>query len=150
MAEANANQGYNRQGIVTGANGFLELNGQPVAFCRGINFSYSIQYEPMDVLDNIEVEEFVPVAYRVDSLSAELIDAMGETLIGRGIQPPQDQVATVQEYTLVLKDRPRDAAFGTLEGVRFQNRSLGFRKGQVTASNIGFVAKRFRDQSGRV
>lgn len=150
MAQANANAGFSRSRVVTGANGFLELNGRPVAFCRGVSFSVSYQYEPQEVLDNIEVEEHVPVASRVDSLSVELVDAMGETLIGRGIQPPQEQIGTVQEYTLSMKDRPSDKAWGTFEGVRFQGRSSSFRKGAVSASNVNFVAKRFRDENGRV
>lgn len=51
--------------VFSGARAIFRLGGQKVAFASGCDGSEEIMYEPVDVLDNLEVQEFVPVGYRV-------------------------------------------------------------------------------------
>jgi hypothetical protein len=49
----------------SGARAIFRVAGQKVAFAANVEGSEEIQYEPVDVLDNLEVQEFVPVGYRI-------------------------------------------------------------------------------------
>jgi hypothetical protein len=51
--------------VFSGARTIFRVNDKQVAFASGCDGSEEIMYEAVDVLDNVEVAEYVPVGYRV-------------------------------------------------------------------------------------
>jgi hypothetical protein len=51
--------------VFSGARAIFRVNSKQVAFASGCDGTEEIMYEAVDVLDNIEVAEYVPVGYRV-------------------------------------------------------------------------------------
>ena len=48
--------------LFTGARARFSISGVKVGFARNVTVREEIQLDPVEVLDNIEVEEYVPVA----------------------------------------------------------------------------------------
>ena len=65
--------------------------------------SESIDYEPVDVLDLLEVKEFVPVAYRA-TLSAQIFRVIGKSLKRLGIFPEEKNILTTGDLTCHIED----------------------------------------------
>ena len=80
--------------IITGARARFSIEGVKVGFATDVNLGEEIQYEEANVLDNIEVEEYVPVGYRV-TFTARKFRIVGETLKSRApkIETPGDASA---------------------------------------------------------
>jgi len=150
MGAQNANSGIPRGQVVHGARAYLALGGKPVGYCQGVSFGISVEQAPNDVLDDMETTEFIPTAYRVTNVSAQFVELIGRTLISLGIQPTQENLVLGDEMVMEVKDRPSDSAKYVLEGVQFQSASFDIRKGNLTAAQCSFVAKRLRDEHGRV
>ena len=146
---ANANQGQARGKVYHGARGYITYQGVPLAYCENVSGSIEYDMRPVDVLDNLETEEFVPVSYRV-TLNARFVTVTDKSLIDRGIQVPLEDVLTSGEAVLEMKDRPTDTAQYSFEGVKFQRSSFDLAKGEFTRSDVAFVAKRVRDKDGIV
>jgi hypothetical protein len=51
--------------VLTGARTRLQLNGKTVAVVTGMTIEEDVEHQPLEVIDNIAVSEWVPVAYRV-------------------------------------------------------------------------------------
>lgn len=67
--------------VISGARARLFIDGQAVGYATGVDVSEEIQYEPIRVLDNIEVSEFVPIGYEC-SLSARRVRVVPGSLRG--------------------------------------------------------------------
>jgi hypothetical protein len=50
---------------MTGARTRLQINSKTVAVVTGLSIEEDVEHQPLEVLDNIAVEEWVAVAYRV-------------------------------------------------------------------------------------
>ena len=72
--------------LFTGARARFSINGIKVGYARNVAVTEEIQYDPVEILDNIEVEEFVPVAYRV-TFTASQFRIIGETVKSLGFFP---------------------------------------------------------------
>lgn len=68
----------------SGARAIFRIGGQKVAYAANVEGSEEIQYEEVDVMDNLEVQEFVPVGYRV-SFSCGIFRTVRGTPAGPGI-----------------------------------------------------------------
>ncbi len=51
--------------VLTGARTRLQINSKTVAVVTGLSIEEDVEHQPLETLDNIAVEEWVPVAYRV-------------------------------------------------------------------------------------
>ena len=65
--------------LFTGARARFLLNGEKVGYARQVSGGEEINYEAIDVLDNIQTEEHVPVGYAC-SLSAGMFRIVAKTL----------------------------------------------------------------------
>ena len=70
--------------VFSGARARFKINQSAVGYAAGVSGSESIDYEPVDVLNLLEVKEFVPVAYRA-TLSAQIFRVIGSSLKRLGI-----------------------------------------------------------------
>jgi hypothetical protein len=124
---------------------------------RGTNVQYTaeIDYQDVEVLDNIEVDEFAPVAYRVNG-SIGMIKKTGVTPKSLGLIPETGQgsdehlenILLQADITLVLIDKKTpEARLATLTGVKFGSYGWAVAARGIATENIVFKAIRETDES---
>lgn len=140
--------------VFTGARARLLLAGRKVGYAVNCNGSEEIQYEPLDVLDNIETEEWVPVGYRV-SFSASMVRIVGETVKSLGLFPktgndPQTHLSNIldlKDLSAVLEDSKTGSRICTVEQMKMSTHSLSVNARGMAAKDVNFVCTRMRDES---
>lgn len=140
--------------VFTGARARLLVNGVKVGYARGCSGREEIQYEPVEALDNIEVEENVPTRYRV-TFSMEFVRVVGSTLKTAGIFPKTGQnpeehirnVLTNGELAVTLEDNQTGQVIMTLEQAKASTQNFDVAATGIVGTNVDFVAIRLRDES---
>jgi hypothetical protein len=140
--------------IITGARGRLLINGKKVGYCTQVSIREEIDYVPGEFLDNIEVEEFTPDAYRVSG-NCGFVRVFGETLKSQGFFPKTGatseqhlrNILLQAEISLVLEDNKNNKPMETVVGVRFAGRNLQLGARGVAGHDVDFVARRALDES---
>jgi hypothetical protein len=122
----------------------------PVAYAGNVSGEETIDYEPVDVLDLLEVKEHVPVAYRA-SLNAQVFRVIGQSLKALGIFPRIQDVITSSALTSTIEDaRPVEGgrrAMAFFTGVRAAGHTWDTTARGLTSDNVNFVAIRVEDES---
>lgn len=139
--------------LFTGARARFSIDGKKVGYARNVTVREEVQLDPIEVLDNIEVEEYVPVAYRV-TFSASLFRVIGETLKSKGYFPEtgnsvEDHLTNILnsgEMTATIEDTRTREVFATLEQVRIQSHSWTIDARGVVGEDVEFVAIRVKDE----
>ena len=140
--------------IITGARARFSINGKKIGYATNVAGSEEIEYQPVEVLDNIEVEEFVPTAYRV-TFTASLVRIVGETLKSEGLFPksgssPEDHLTNILlqgDMVCTLEDSKTSKILMTLEQVKIQSRNFTINARGIVGKDVTFVATRMRDES---
>ncbi len=140
--------------LFTGARARFSINGVKVGFARNVTVREEVQLDPAEVLDNIEVEEYVPVAYRV-TFSASIFRIIGDTIKKRGWFPKTGQnteehltnILNTGELTATIEDTRTSAIFATLEQVRIQSHNWTVDSRGIVGEDVEFVAIRLKDES---
>ena len=68
--------------VFTGARARFIIEGRVIGFATNCSGGEEIRYEPVEVLDNIQVQEYVPVGYTVTFQASRV------RLIGRSVRSP--------------------------------------------------------------
>ena len=129
----------------SGARAIFKIGGNPVGFAGGVSGSESIDYEPVDVLDLLEVQEFVPVAYRC-TLSAQIFRVIGNSLKAQGIFPKQQNILTSGELTCSVEDRITRDTMATFQSCKAQEHTFDITARGIVSENVTFVTIRLRDE----
>jgi len=140
--------------VFTGARARFLINNKKVGYATSVAGSEEIQYDPVEVLDNIEVEEFVPTAYRV-TFTAALVRIIGETIKSQGFFPkggtsPDDRLKNILlqgDMVGVIEDSKTGALVATVEQMKMQSRNFTVNARGIVGKDVTFVAIRMRDES---
>jgi len=140
--------------VFTGARARFLINGKKVGYATSVAGSEEIQYDPVEVLDNIEVEEFVPTAYRV-TFTAALVRIIGETIKSQGFFPkggtsPDDRLKNILlqgDMVGVIEDSKTGSLVATVEQMKMQSRNFTVNARGIVGKDVTFVAIRMRDES---
>lgn len=140
--------------LFTGARARFSINGVKVGYARNVTVREEQQLDPVEVLDNIETQEYVPVAYRV-TFSASIFRLIGETLKSRGWFPATGNSAeehltnilNAGELTATIEDTRTSKIFATLEQVRVQSHNWTIDARGIVGEDVEFVAIRLKDES---
>jgi hypothetical protein len=140
--------------ILTGARARFLIDGVQVGYARSVTLGEEIEYQDADVLNNIEVEEHVPVAYRV-RFACSMFRIVGETLKSLGWFPSTgNNPAEHLENILLsgnLKASIEDTKTGTLiavvEQVKVRSVNYTVDARGIVGKDVEFVAIRARDES---
>lgn len=130
----------------SGARARFKINGQKVGFAGGVSGEESIDYEPVNVLDKLEVEEYVPTAYRV-SLNAQIFRVIGSSLKQLGIFPIQSKILTSGALSAVIEDSVTGKTMAVIEQCKAQSHSFDINARGIVSENVSFNAIRMRDES---
>lgn len=131
--------------VFSGARARFKVNGQIVGFAAGVSGSESVDYEPVDVLDLLEVKEFVPVAYRA-TLSAQVFRVIGKSLKALGIFPKEEDILTSGDLTCTIEDRLTGETMAQFEECKAQEHTFDVTARGIVSENVNFVTIRLRDE----
>lgn len=129
----------------SGARAIFLVNGVAVGFAGGVSGEEMIDYEPVDVLNLLEVREFVPVAYRV-SLNAQIFRVVGNSLKAQGILPIQSDIITSGDLEAAIQDSVTRNTVQLFQGVRCAGHSFDITARGIVQENVPFVAIRVVDE----
>lgn len=140
--------------LFTGARARFSINGVKVGYARNVAVTEEIQYDPVEILDNIEVEEYVPVAYRV-TFTASQFRIIGETVKSLGYFPANGQnteehlenILVSGDLTATVEDTRTGKIFATLEQVKVASHNWTIDARGVVGEDLTFVAIRVKDES---
>ena len=157
----------------SGARAIFRYNNKIVAYASGVDVSKDYQHEPVDVLDRVEVAEYVPVGYRVTFNCAifRTVANSRSTGLSAGTNPGpahQGQLGSVKQPSVGLlvrtsgtpsemltngymsasiTDRLTQQTLYRLQGVKATSNSFSVTARGIVSQNIGFVATRCLDES---
>lgn len=131
--------------VFSGARARFKINGIPVGFAAGVSGSESIDYEPVDVLDLLEVKEFVPVAYRA-TLSAQVFRVIGKSLKQLGIFPQEGSILTSGDLDCAIEDRLTGKTMALFQQCKAQEHTFDVTARGIVSENITFVTIRMKDE----
>tara|TARA_R110000851_G_scaffold10531_1_gene37854 strand:+ start:316 stop:738 length:423 start_codon:yes stop_codon:yes gene_type:complete len=131
--------------VFSGCRARFKIDGVPVGFAAGVSGSESIDYEPVDVLNLLEVKEFVPVAYRA-TLSAQVFRVIGSSLKRLGIFPQQQNILTTGELDCSIEDRLTGTTMAHLQGCKAQEHTFDVTARGIVSENVTFVTIRMKDE----
>lgn len=148
--------------VFSGARAIFMINGKKVAWASGVSGGEEIVFEPVETLDNVEVQEFVPVGYRVN-LSCEMFRTISGTpgstappgstgsVKAAGIFPSSagspSAILTTGEMTAIIKDRLTNQTILRVEGVKAASYNFSITSRGLVGQNVSFVALRAKDES---
>jgi hypothetical protein len=140
--------------VFTGCRARFMLNGVKVGLATGVTVRESITYEPVKVLDNIQVEEHAPVDYDV-SLTADSIKLVGTSFKSQGWLPLQGadpaehlrNIIASGELTATIIDNQTGDVVANVEGVKIAETNLNIQARGIVGENVTMVAIRVRGES---
>ena len=140
--------------VITGARARFMIDGKKVGFATNVNGGEEIQYDPLELLDNIEVDEFVPVAYRV-TFTASLVRIVGETVKSEGFFPkagtsPDEHLTNILlqgDMVGVIEDNKTGKKLMTVEQMKLASRNIAINARGIVGKDVTFVAVRMKDES---
>jgi hypothetical protein len=140
--------------VFTGARARFLINSKKVGYATSVAGSEEIQYDPVEVLDNIEVEEFVPTAYRV-TFTAALVRIIGETIKSQGFFPkggtsPDERLKNILlqgDMVGVIEDSKTGSLVATVEQMKMQSRNFTVNARGIVGKDVTFVCIRMKDES---
>ncbi len=141
--------------VLHGARARFIIQGVQVGYARSVSVTEELEYQPMDVLDNIEVEENVAVSYRV-RFTASIFRIVGETLkkagwfpkIGKDAQEHMSNILSTGDLVAVVEDTKTNQPIATLLQCKIASHNWTVEKGTITGEDVEFVAIRVRDETG--
>ena len=140
--------------ILTGARARFSIDGVKIGYARSVSISEEIEQFPVEVMDNIEVEEFVDIAYRV-RFSASWFRIVGETLKSLGYFPQSGSnteehltnILLSGSMTATIEDTKTQSIVATLEQVKITSHNYTIDARGAVGEDMEFVAIRVRDES---
>lgn len=142
--------------VFTGARARFSVDGKPIGFATNCSGSEEIQYEPVNVLDNIQTVEFVPIGYSV-SFQAGRVRLIGDPLrgpnkdmfpkLGNNAQEHLENILNLGDMAAQIEDSITGAIFMNLEQVKIASHSWTVSARGIVGEDINFVAVRMRDEA---
>lgn len=148
------NADFGKGKVFTGARARLSVDGVKVGYATDCDGREEIQLDPVECLDNIEVEEHVPTRYRV-SFSMGFVRVVGNTMKRDGTFPAGGNnkddrlknILTAGALTVTIEDPQTKTVLMTLEQARASSNNFRIGATGIVGNNVDFVAIRMRDES---
>jgi hypothetical protein len=140
--------------IPTGARCVFSINGKVLAYARSVAVSESIDYQPVECLNDLRIREFCPTAYRV-TLSCEVVRLIGTTLKSMGFFAATAQAASTQlinilntgDLVATIEDSVTGTVLATINGVKIASHSWSVDARGMVMESVEFVATTLSEES---
>lgn len=130
----------------SGARAVFLVNSVPTAYAGNTSGSEMVEHQPVDVLNLLEVREFVPVAYTA-TLSANIFRVVGQSLKQQGIMPNQNNIITSPDLEVAIQDNVTGATMQLFQGVRCAGHNWDISARGIVSESVEFVAIRTLDEA---
>jgi len=146
--------------VITGSRVKLQLAGHSVGYATIASYVETLTYDPVAVLDQMEIAEHVPVAYDVAFTASRVfmsVDTLKSMTAGNGTVFPKFgtdsatflnnilKVGTSGEMTAQIVDQ-KGGTLVQLLGVKVTSHNLTFGARAVVGEDVSFVAIRALDK----
>jgi hypothetical protein len=116
-----------------------------------LNASYGeqIQLDPVEPLDQFDVAEFVPTAYRC-TFTAQIVRVITASVKlhnGLTIFPTLEKILDAAEMTATIEDRVTGRVVANIERVRASRYQIAVGARGIVLTDVEFTAVRIRDES---
>lgn len=140
--------------VFTGARARFSINGKKVGYATNCSGSEEIEYQPVEVLDNVEVEEHVPVAYRV-TFNSSHVRIVGKTMKSDGFFPstgssPEEHLTNIllqPDLVCTIEDSKTGNIITTVEQVKMQSKNFTINARGIVGKDVNYVCTRMKDES---
>jgi hypothetical protein len=132
--------------VLSGARARLMIDGVKVMYATSVNYSEEIEYQPIEVLDQLEIAEHVPVAYRV-SFSAQMVRVITNSIKlrdGVRIMPSLERILEAGDLTATIEDRVTGTVMANIERVKASRYTASIGARGIVLNDCDFV---IRDES---
>jgi len=145
---------FDKGRVFSGARARLLVNGIKVGYARNCSGGESLQLEPVEAMDNVETEEFVPTRYRC-RFSMGYVRIVGKTAKTDGYVPSLggnsdehlSNILTNGDLVVTIEDNQTGLVIMTLEQARVQDHNWSIDATGIVGQDLEFVAIRMRDES---
>lgn len=140
--------------VFSGARARLMVNGVKIGFASNVTVTEEITYQPVEVLDNIQVQEYVPVGYNV-SMSMSRFKIVGKTLKSQGFMPKiganaeehLSNILTNGELTCQIEDNETSTVVATFEQCKVSTHNYTVSARGIVGEDVSFNCIRTKDES---
>ena len=135
--------------VLSGARAKLMIDGVKVMYATNVSFSEEIAHDPVETLDQFDVAEFVPTAYRC-TFSAQMVRVVTNPIKlrdGVTIQPSLENILDAPEMTATIEDRKTGLVIANIERVKAVRYTQNIGSRGIVLNDCEFVAIRIRDES---
>jgi len=135
--------------VLSGARARLTIDGVDVAYCTNVTYSEEIQHDPVETLDQFEVAEFVPVAYRA-TFGAQFVRLVGQPIKlrdGMKIFSTLENILSSPELNATIVDRVTGAALASVQRLKCVRYNQNLPARGTVMQDVEFVCIRIRDES---
>lgn len=134
--------------VATGARARFLCEGTKIMYATNCRYGETIEHSPVEVLDQYEVAENVPVAYRV-SLSAQFVRLIKDPIkLREGVRmmPTLEGILLAPELTCAVEDKS-GVILANIERVKVVSYTTQFDARGIVFCDVEFNAIRIRDES---
>lgn len=135
--------------VLSGARARLNIDGVKVALCMNVSWSEEIQHDPVEPIDQFEVAEHVPIAYRV-TFNGQLVRIVTNTIKNRDgvvIFPELRNILTRGEMTATVVDSPTENVLANIGGVKCTRYTNNVGARGIVMEDVEFVAIQIQNES---
>lgn len=135
--------------VLSGARARFSLDGVPVFYTLNCRYGEQIQRDPVEPLDQFDVAEFVPIAYRVN-LSAQVVRVITQPLKlrdGIAIFPTLANILSQAPLTGVVEDPITGTVVAQIQRVEASRYDISVGARGIVLTDVEFVAIRIKDES---
>jgi hypothetical protein len=133
--------------VFSGPRARFKIKGQTIGYAGGVSGEETIDYEPVDVIDLLEVKEHVPVAYRA-TLNAQIFRVIGKSVKAQGLFPTPDKIINSEAMQASIEDAEiTGKTIALFTGVRTAGHTFDVTARGLVSENVTFVAIRVADES---
>jgi hypothetical protein len=137
--------------VFAGSRARFKIDANIIGFAGGVSGEEMVDYEPVDVLDLLEVREHVPVAYRC-SMNAQMFRVVVSPLKQYGdgnveVFPKQDNILTRGDMVAAIEDSVTATTIMTMQSVKCAGHSWDVTARGIVSENVNFVCIRATDEA---
>lgn len=135
--------------VLSGARARLLIGGTPVLYATNVNYGEEIQYDPIEVLDLLEIAEFVPVRYRA-TFTSQHVRVVNQPIKDRdGIQifPKLSEILQAGDLEASVEDAVTGLTLSKIQRVKASRYTINIGATGIVLTDVEFVAIRIKDES---